>query len=66
MTTQELIGRLQTELWDFYKDVHGMRPRHWTEAQWNDIYFLQDQRKNLVDFLQNMTREQRIAEGWTA
>jgi hypothetical protein len=66
MTTQELIDNLQTELWDFYKDVHGIRPRHWTESQWNDIYFLQAQRKNLLNYLAGMTQEQRIEEGWTA
>ena len=58
------LEELQTELWDYYKDVHGVRPRHWTPDQWNDIQFLKDQRTILDDILTNMSREQRIAEGW--
>jgi hypothetical protein len=39
---------LQTELWDFYKDVHGFRPRHWSREEWNDIDFLHKQQQNLI------------------
>jgi len=58
------LEELRNELWDYYKDVHGVRPRHWTTEQWNDIQFLKDQRTILDDILANMTEEQRIAEGW--
>lgn len=64
MSDSELIQRLQLELWDYYKDLYGVRPRHWTAEQWVDIHFLQAQRKLLDQALANMTREQRIAEGW--
>lgn len=58
------LEELQTELWDYYKDVHGVRPRHWTTDQWNSILFLKDQYAMLDDILVNMPMEQRIADGW--
>jgi len=59
------LKELQTELWDYYKDVHGVRPRHWTDDQWNSILFLKDQCAILDDIVTNMTEEQRKAGGWT-
>ena len=59
------LEELQTELWDYYKDVHGVRPRHWTKDQWDSILFLKDQYATLDDIVTNMTEEQRKAEGWT-
>ena len=59
------LKSLQTELWDYYKDVHGVRPRHWTEEQWNDIDFLIEQEYMLGNHVTMMTPEQREAEGWT-
>lgn len=64
MTHAQLLNDLQTELWDFYKDVHGFRPRHWTEAEWASVEFLQAQRAGLFKFLDAMTPEQKVAEGW--
>jgi hypothetical protein len=64
MTSQQLLNDLQTELWDFYKDVHGMRPRHWTQEEWNSMEFLQAQREGLIKVIESMTPEQKIAEGW--
>jgi hypothetical protein len=64
MTTDQLINSLQTELWDFYKDVHGYRPRHWTQAEWDDLDFLHEQRALLGDIIDKFTPEQKIAEGW--
>jgi hypothetical protein len=55
---------LQWELWDFYKDVHGIRPRHWTLEEWDSREFLQQQYDSLCDFVDAMTPEQKIAEGW--
>ena len=59
------LEELQTDLWDFYKDIHGVRPRHWTPEQWGDIQFLNNQYAILDDILANMPMEQRIAEGWS-
>ena len=59
------LKSLQTELWDYYKDVHGVRPRHWTEEQWNDIDFLIEQEYMLGNHVTMMTPEQREAEGWS-
>ena len=64
MTKDQLLYDLQTELWDFYKDVHGMRPRHWTKEEWDSFEFLQDQRQKLCGIIDRMTPEQKIAEGW--
>lgn len=64
MTHDQLLRDLQTEMWDFYKDVHGIRPRHWTQEQWDSMEFLQDQRQKLCDTIDRMTPEQKIAEGW--
>ena len=58
------IQQMQTEIWQFYKDVHGMRPRHFTEKEWNSREFLQKQFDNLLKIVDNMTPEQKIAEGW--
>jgi len=55
---------LQTELWDFYKDVHGFRPRHWSREEWNDIDFLHKQQQNLINIIDNMSPEERKENGW--
>ena len=55
---------MQAEIWDFYKDVHGYRPRHFTEQEWNSREFLQAQWETLVNIVDNMTPEEKIAEGW--
>jgi hypothetical protein len=64
MTHNQLLRDLQSELWDFYKDVHGIRPRHWTQQEFNSMEFLQDQRQKLYNTIDRMTPEQKIAEGW--
>jgi hypothetical protein len=64
MTANQLLIDLQTEMWDFYKDVHGIRPRHWTQEQWDSMEFLQAQREALIKTIDAMTPEQKIAEGW--
>lgn len=64
MTKDQLLYDLQTEMWDFYKDVHGIRPRHWTKEQWDSMEFLQAQREALIKTIDAMTPEQKIAEGW--
>jgi hypothetical protein len=64
MTHDQLLRDLQTEMWDFFKDVHGYRPRHWTQQEWDSMEFLQDQRQKLCDTIDRMTPEQKIAEGW--
>jgi hypothetical protein len=64
MTHDQLLRDLQSEMWDFYKDVHGIRPRHWTDAEWASMEFLQAQREGLIKVIESMTPEQKIAEGW--
>ena len=59
------LEELQTDLWDFYKDIHGVRPRHWTTEQWNNVEFLNGMYALLSQTLANMPMEQRIAEGWS-
>ena len=56
--------KLQAELWDFYKDVHGIRPRHWTKEEWDDLEFLEEQFILLSDIVDRFTPEQRAEEGW--
>jgi len=65
MINTQTLEELQNILWDYYKDVHGVRPRHWTGDQWDSILFLKDQCATLDDIVTNMTEEQRKAEGWT-
>ena len=64
MTNTQTLEELQNVLWDYYKDVHGVRPRHWTGDQWDSILFLKDQCATLDDIVSNMSEEQRKAEGW--
>jgi hypothetical protein len=64
MTHDQLLRDLQTEMWDFYKDVHGVRPRHWTQQEWDSMEFLQAEREALIKTIEAMTPEQKIAEGW--
>lgn len=64
MTKNQLLLDLQSELWDFFKDVHGMRPRHWNQEQWDSMEFLQEQREQLVRAVARMTPKQRQFEGW--
>lgn len=58
------LEQLQLELWDFFKDVHGMRPRHWTAQEWESREFLLREHEALCRFVDAMTPEQKIAEGW--
>jgi hypothetical protein len=58
------IAQMQSTIWDFYKDVHGMRPRHFTQSEWDSREFLQKQFDNLTKIVDSFTPEQRAAEGW--
>jgi hypothetical protein len=64
VTHNQLLDNLQTELWDFYKDVHGVRPRHWTISQWDSVEFLQHERQALIARIERMTPQQKIEGGW--
>jgi hypothetical protein len=64
MTHNQLLRDLQSELWDFYKDVHGVRPRHWTTSEFNSMEFLQDQRQKLYNTIDRMTPQEKINGGW--
>lgn len=43
---------LQEAVWELYKEVHGFRPRHFTEDEWNDRNFLTGEYEELVSLLQ--------------
>jgi hypothetical protein len=58
------LERLQADVWDFYKDVHNMRPRQWSQEQWNDENFLRLQMKQLSDIVNNMSPEEKSEQGW--
>lgn len=60
---------LQSIYSDFYKDVHGFRPRHATPVQWNSIIWLKSQMKGLHDYLDSFKstfegREFLREQGW--
>jgi hypothetical protein len=59
------LERIQSDVWDFYKDVHNVRPRHWTQEQWNDENFLRLQMKQLSDIVNNMSPEEKAEQGWS-
>ena len=64
MTKNQLLLDLQSEMWDFYKDVHGIRPRHWTQENWDSMEFLQEQRILLCDIVDKYNPQQRLDNGW--
>jgi hypothetical protein len=64
MTANQLLLDLQSEMWDFYKDVHGIRPRHWTKENWDSMEFLQEQRILLCDIIDKFTTQERKDNGW--
>ena len=46
------VEELQSHYSDFYKDVHGFRPRSSTEEQWNSEEWLQGEIDGLHAYLQ--------------
>ena len=50
-TWEELteLEKKQAMFWDFYKDVHGVRPRWVTDAQWADEAWLDKQMAQLAE-----------------
>ncbi len=63
-TENTTIEQMQATIWDFYKDVHGFRPRHFTQQEWDSREFLQKEFDNLCKIVDNMSPEERVAEGW--
>jgi hypothetical protein len=57
-----LVEILQSEYSDFYKDVHGFRPRWSTDEQWNSAEWLQDEIDGLHAYLRGLgsTPEGRV------
>lgn len=43
------VERLQSEFSDFYKDVHGYRPRWMSDSQWNSEAWLTNEISTLVE-----------------
>lgn len=63
------VEKLQDTFSDFYKDVHGFRPRFPTSEQWNSAEWLQQQIDSLHAGLEQQKgtfagREQLRDEGW--
>jgi len=42
------LEQLQSNYSDFYKDVHGFRPRHLTNEQWNSAEYLRSATQRLA------------------
>ena len=59
------LQQMQTTIWDFYKDVHGMRPRHFTQQEWDSREFLENELNSLTRIVDGMSSEQMILEGWS-
>jgi hypothetical protein len=51
-----LLEDLQSQYSDFYKDVHGFRPRSSTDEQWNSEKWLQSEIDDLHRYLENLDR----------
>lgn len=62
MSEYTLVEILQSEYSDFYKDVHGFRPRSSTDEQWNSEQWLQGEIDGLHAYLQMLgsTPEGRV------
>jgi len=43
------VERLQSEFSDFYKDVHGYRPRWMSDSQWNSEAWLTNEIRTLAE-----------------
>lgn len=50
------VEELQSFYSDFYKDVHGFRPRSSTDEQWNSTEWLQGEIDDLHRYLEDLGR----------
>jgi len=48
------LESLQGRYSDFYKDVHGFRPRFASDEQWNSIAWLEGEIQGLHDYLKRL------------
>ena len=48
------VEELQSHYSDFYKDVHGFRPRNSTDEQWNSEEWLQGEIDDLHKYLETL------------
>ena len=62
MSEYTLVEILQSEYSDFYKDVHGFRPRSSTDEQWNSVQWLEGEIDGLHAYLRRLgsTPEGRV------
>jgi hypothetical protein len=51
MNEMTRVEELQSHYSDFYKDVHGFRPRNSTDEQWNSEKFLEGEIDGLHEYL---------------
>ena len=56
MSEYTLLEDLQSQYSDFYKDVHGFRPRSSTDEQWNSEVWLQGEISGLHRYLADLDR----------
>ena len=49
-----LVEELQSCYSDFYKDVHGFRPRSFTDEQWNSAEWLQGEIDGLHEYIKDL------------
>ena len=54
MSEYTKVEELQSHYSDFYKDVHGFRPRSSTDEQWNSEEWLQGEIDGLNEYLQTL------------
>jgi hypothetical protein len=43
------LDELQTAVWNLYKDVHCVHPRHFTDEEWMDHALLENTLRGLLD-----------------
>ena len=43
------LDELQTAVWNLYKDVHYVHPRHFTDEEWMDHALLENTLRGLLD-----------------
>ena len=69
MSERTKLQNLQSEYSDLFKDHYGFRPRHDTDAQWNDEAYLEAQIQGIIDSIEGMKatfagREELREQGW--
>ena len=56
---------MKTLVWDMYYDVYGVRPEHFTDADWNNSDFLIAEIKSLEAIMGSFTRDEMVANSFS-